>query len=613
MDGPDLRGISDDEVVEGMAGQGVTHARRIRRKQLANLPIIVRLQDQEDAVDGDHEAQPLWRGHCNPNDEDASTSASETNRNQRTEQRGRKRQYDEASYIQELVRKYNSTSSSHLINHLTEDEFTTLYNLTPNFRDRVKTVITFENAQRIKRRKAMKFWEVFESELGEFDLDSHTSEGYEWLQELFEANNIEIAEFLAWAEVIGDQKLQKTNTLLLYGPTTTGKTLIMSSLLQLHQPTSLSAMNNASPFYLAQLLNANIAAMEELTISEVNKDDFKKLLGIESMHISVKYETAPELLGRVPVFASTNNVLGGFLPATDRCAIQSRTKTFNLHREIKSTGDRRNIENPLRNPPERITPATWWEAYNRNLGLTDVHFKHITGWPSKGNKYRQTGLELGDGRLPGPEDGFVQLPPELFMDADVTAVIDWVFDGLADHHDDHQWMASRAVLAPRNTRVDAINATVTALFLGEELGDGRLPGPEDGFVQLPPELFMDADVTAVIDWVFDGLADHHDDHQWMASRAVLAPRNTQVDAINAAVTALFPGEEVHLLNADSLEEEAEDELPVPVEYPNTIGAPGLPAHDLALKPGMPLVLLRNLAANDGLCNGASRSTGWQAG
>ena len=135
------------------------------------------------------------------------------------------------------------------------------------------------------------------------------------------------------------------------------------------------------------------------------------------------------------------------------------------------------------------------------------------------------------------------------------------------------------------------------------LGDGRLPGPEDGFIQLPPELTMDADVDAVIEWVFDGLAHHHDDHQWMASRAVLAARNTRVDAINAAVTARFPGEQVHLLSADSLEEEAANELPVPVEYLNTIGAPGLPAHDLALKPGMPLVLLRNLAATDGLCNG----------
>ncbi|XP_043226475.1 uncharacterized protein LOC122383783 [Amphibalanus amphitrite] len=188
-------------------------------QHLANLPLIIRLQDQEgDAVDG-AEPRPLWTGHCNPNDEDVSTAGAESARNQRTEQRGRKRQYDEAAYIQELVRKYTATSSTQLLNKMTEQEFTTLYNLTPNFRDHVKTIIAFENAQRIKRRRGMKFWQVFEEELGEFNMDQHTSEAYVWLQDLFEANNIEIAEFLAWAEVIGDQKLQKTNTLLLHGPT----------------------------------------------------------------------------------------------------------------------------------------------------------------------------------------------------------------------------------------------------------------------------------------------------------------------------------------------------------------------------------------------------------
>ena len=45
-------------------------------QHLANLPLIVRLQDEEgDAVDG-REPQQLWRGHCNPNDEDVSTAAS---------------------------------------------------------------------------------------------------------------------------------------------------------------------------------------------------------------------------------------------------------------------------------------------------------------------------------------------------------------------------------------------------------------------------------------------------------------------------------------------------------------------------------------------------------
>ena len=135
-----------------------------------------------------------------------------------------------------------------------------------------------------------------------------------------------------------------------------------------------------------------------------------------------------------------------------------------------------------------------------------------------------------------------------------------------------------------------------------ELGEGRAEGPEDEFVQLPPHLVMDADIDAVIDWVFDELAGRHGDREWMASRAVLAPRNTRVDELNDAVTERFPGEAVRLLSADSLVEDS-DELDIPHEYLNTLCAPGFPPHCLTLKPGMPLMLLRNLSATDGLCNG----------
>ena len=135
-----------------------------------------------------------------------------------------------------------------------------------------------------------------------------------------------------------------------------------------------------------------------------------------------------------------------------------------------------------------------------------------------------------------------------------------------------------------------------------QLGEGRLPGPEDGYVQLPPPLVMEANVDAVIGWVFDELAERHADRQWMASRAVLAPRNTRVDEVNAAVTNRFPGEATDLLSADSLVEESE-RLDIPHEYLNTLCAPGFPPHRLVVKPGMPLMLLRNLSAADGLCNG----------
>lgn len=135
-----------------------------------------------------------------------------------------------------------------------------------------------------------------------------------------------------------------------------------------------------------------------------------------------------------------------------------------------------------------------------------------------------------------------------------------------------------------------------------EVGEGRAEGPEDEFVQLPPHLVMDADVDTVVDWVFDELAGRHADRQWMASRAILAPRNTRVDELNAAVTERFPGEAVQLLSADSLAEES-DQLDIPHEYLNTLCAPGFPPHCLSIKPGMPLMLLRNLSATDGLCNG----------
>ena len=97
------------------------------------------------------------------------------------------------------------------------------------------------------------------------------------------------------------------------------------------------------------------------------------------MHIAVKYENHPEILERTPIFATTNNALGGFLPEADRATLQSRTKTFNLTKEISSTGDRSNVSTAITQPPDIITSATWWEAYNRNLPAINDYVRQITG------------------------------------------------------------------------------------------------------------------------------------------------------------------------------------------------------------------------------------------
>ena len=89
----------------------------------------------------------------------------------------------------------------------------------------------------------------------------------------------------------------------------------------------------------------------------------------------------------------------------------------------------------------------------------------------------------------------------------------------------------------------------------------------------------------------------------MLDRTFLAPLNSAVDKINESVIALFPSEEHRLLSADSVKENDDDTLAIPVEYLNQLNSAGLPPHILQLKHSMPVILLRNLNQAGGLCNG----------
>ena len=64
----------------------------------------------------------------------------------------------------------------------------------------------------------------------------------------------------------------------------------------------------------------------------------------------------------------------------------------------------------------------------------------------------------------------------------------------------------------------------------------------------------------------------------------------------------MPGETVILSSADSLES-PDDSFRFNTEYINTLTPNGIPSHLLTLKPGMPVMLMRNLNPREGLCNG----------
>ncbi|XP_028123456.1 uncharacterized protein LOC114320572 [Camellia sinensis] len=79
---------------------------------------------------------------------------------------------------------------------------------------------------------------------------------------------------------------------------------------------------------------------------------------------------------------------------------------------------------------------------------------------------------------------------------------------------------------------------------------------------------------------------------FLTERTILSARNDDVNAINTAALNIFPGNTYTYLAADKMSEDDE------IDHP-----PGLLAFKVELKVGCPIMLLRNIAPKDGLCNG----------
>lgn len=94
--------------------------------------------------------------------------------------------------------------------------------------------------------------------------------------------------------------------------------------------------------------------------------------------------------------------------------------------------------------------------------------------------------------------------------------------------------------------------------------------------------------------------------QYFSERAILAPRNNNVDAFNDAILSTFPGDEKAYFSADSYvtdDPTSTVSMQLPLELLNSTVINGFPLHKLALKVGCPVLLLRNLDPPRGLCNG----------
>ena len=146
-----------------------------------------------------------------------------------------------------------------------------------------------------------------------------------------------------------------------------------------------------------------------------------------------------------------------------------------------------------------------------------------------------------------------------------------------------------------------------------QLGEGKIPYIKEGtdIIRLPEnmceEIVEDSTITKekAIHFVFGDIrlqAAKDDWTEFVSNRAILAPRNDEVDGLNNACLEKLPGEEVVCSSIDSTID-INDMTRYPVEYINTLNPSGMPPHKLRLKQGAVVMLLRNLNIKSGLCNG----------
>ncbi|CAN1780530.1 ATP-dependent DNA helicase PIF1 [Linum perenne] len=136
----------------------------------------------------------------------------------------------------------------------------------------------------------------------------------------------------------------------------------------------------------------------------------------------------------------------------------------------------------------------------------------------------------------------------------------------------------------------------------DSLGEANIVIPADLMVQKHIDPIQD-----IVRATYPDLLQNYKDVAYLADIAVLAPHHDMVHKVNAHMLSRIPGEETTYLSSDYIDNEkgkqSVTDPEFPVEMLNSLQVPGFPDHEIKLKVGVPIILLRNIDQSAGLCNG----------
>lgn len=150
-----------------------------------------------------------------------------------------------------------------------------------------------------------------------------------------------------------------------------------------------------------------------------------------------------------------------------------------------------------------------------------------------------------------------------------------------------------------------------------DIGDGKVkPSPDDipssdkDQIAIPNrfcDITSENSVDNMIKVTYPDFIVKCRDPNYLSERAILTPTNLAVGHINNMIVEKLPIETLFYFSVDTAEEfrGTEDDLQNAflTEYLNSINISGMPPHELKLKVGVVVMLMRNINQTLGLCNG----------
>ncbi|KPJ17523.1 hypothetical protein RR48_01857 [Papilio machaon] len=154
-------------------------------------------------------------------------------------------------------------------------------------------------------------------------------QGIDNLVNLLENNGIHPYQFAKLTKEHFYGQTEKRNNLFFLGPPSSGKTMIMESLVNMHYNfTRLTGLAPTSSFNFASLIHTNACFMDECKLTDNQFEQWKLLAARQPMSTDVKYKTRQDVKNCI-LYTASNYPICTYITTSDaKEAVDTRTITF---------------------------------------------------------------------------------------------------------------------------------------------------------------------------------------------------------------------------------------------------------------------------------------------